>query len=229
MDHLFIFLALAQILVGLYLLYEAIRWLGYVRRRNATDPGFYSPRTAVLCPIKGVEPGLERNLTALCEFDHQNYEVFFALASESDPATSIVKRVMAGSRGKAHLILAGHPRGAAKRSATSAPLSEAAARLRIAGIRRFGRKTGPLLAPSPHRPLTDTRIGATTTMRWLIANNNGLPSLLLAAWNAPIVTMLGENTARNFCWGGGTAIRVRFSISRLSLRNGSTRSATTIR
>jgi hypothetical protein len=50
MDHLFIFLALAQILVGLYLLYEAIRWLGYVRRRNATDPGFYSPRTAVLCP-----------------------------------------------------------------------------------------------------------------------------------------------------------------------------------
>jgi cellulose synthase/poly-beta-1,6-N-acetylglucosamine synthase-like glycosyltransferase len=44
-------------------------------------------------------------------------------------------------------------------------------------------------------------------MRWLIANNNEFSSLLLAAWNAPIVTMLGENTARNFCWGGGTAIR----------------------
>jgi len=44
-------------------------------------------------------------------------------------------------------------------------------------------------------------------MRWLIAKNNGLPSLLLAAWNAPIVTMLGEDSARNFCWGGGTAIR----------------------
>jgi len=44
-------------------------------------------------------------------------------------------------------------------------------------------------------------------MRWLIANNNSLPSLLLAAWNAPIVSMLGEDTPKNFCWGGGTAIR----------------------
>src|SRR5215470_17734883 len=109
MNNLFILLALAQILVGLYLLYQAVGWLGYVRRRNRTDPGFYSPRTAVLCPCKGVEPGLERNLTALCEFDHQNYEVFFVLASEADPAAAIVKRVVAGSRGKAHLILAGAP------------------------------------------------------------------------------------------------------------------------
>src|SRR5262245_57222388 len=85
MDNLFVFLALAQILVGLYLLYEGVHWLGYVRRRKATDPGFNAPRTAVLCPCKGIEPGLERNLTALCEFDYPNYEVFFAIASESDP------------------------------------------------------------------------------------------------------------------------------------------------
>src|SRR5258705_4414905 len=56
-------------------------------------------------------------------------------------------------------------------------------------------------------PLTDSRIGASTTMRWLIPNKNNPPSLLLAAWNAPILTMLGEDTAKNFCWGGGTAIR----------------------
>src|SRR5262245_899251 len=109
MDNLFILLAFAQILFGFYPLYEGVRWLAYVRRRNATDPGFYSPRTAVLCPCKGIEPGLERNLTALCEFDHQNYEVFFVLASESDLAASIAKRAVAGSRGKAHVIFAGAP------------------------------------------------------------------------------------------------------------------------
>src|SRR5438874_6726794 len=43
-------------------------------------------------------------------------------------------------------------------------------------------------------------------MRWLIPNSGSLPAVLLAAWNAPIVTMLGEK-AKNFCWGGGTAIR----------------------
>jgi ceramide glucosyltransferase len=55
-------------------------------------------------------------------------------------------------------------------------------------------------------PLADDRIGATTTMRWLIANRGNLATALLAAWNAPIVTMLSEK-GKNFCWGGGTAIR----------------------
>jgi cellulose synthase/poly-beta-1,6-N-acetylglucosamine synthase-like glycosyltransferase len=43
-------------------------------------------------------------------------------------------------------------------------------------------------------------------MRWLVPNVGNLPTRLLAAWNAPIVTMLGGKN-RNFCWGGGTAIR----------------------
>ena len=49
-------------------------------------------------------------------------------------------------------------------------------------------------------------MGATTTMRWLIPNRSNLPTVLLAAWNAPIVTMLSEK-GKNFCWGGGMAIR----------------------
>jgi hypothetical protein len=43
-------------------------------------------------------------------------------------------------------------------------------------------------------------------MRWLIPNRTNLPTALLAAWNAPLVTMLSEK-GKNFCWGGGTAIR----------------------
>ena len=54
--------------------------------------------------------------------------------------------------------------------------------------------------------LGNPAIGATTTMRWFIPNQTNLPTALLAAWNAPIVTMLGGK-GKNFCWGGGTAIR----------------------
>jgi ceramide glucosyltransferase len=43
-------------------------------------------------------------------------------------------------------------------------------------------------------------------MRWLIPNSHKLATALLAAWNASIVTMLSEK-GKNFCWGGGTAIR----------------------
>jgi ceramide glucosyltransferase len=206
-ETLFYFLAVVQILLGLYLAVQAMQWLGFARRRMFNDPGFYAPSTAVLCPCKGVEPGLERNLVSLTEFDYQNYEIFFILASASDPAYGIVKRVAAQSKPKAHVIIADKPEGC----------GEKVNNLRIAieqlppefEMLVFADSDGRPAKSWLHRlvaPLTDSRIGATTTMRWFIPNKNNFATALLAAWNAPIVTMLSEK-GRNFCWGGGTAIR----------------------
>lgn len=207
METLFYFLAFLQILLGVYLIWQVLQWLGYVRRRLYTDPGFYAPRVAVLCPCKGIEPGLERNLLSLTEFDRQNYEIFFILASGSDPARSIVERIAKSSRVKAHVIIAGSP-------STS---SEKVNNLRVAVEQLPPEFEVLVFTDSDGRPgkgwlhhlvapLGDVRIGATTTMRWLIPNRSNLPTALLAAWNAPVVTMLSEK-GRNFCWGGGTAIR----------------------
>jgi len=208
MENFFFGLALLQILLGLSMVYQAVQWLGYSRRRVATDPGFYSPRTAVFCPCRGVEPGLERNLTSLCEFDHQNYEVFFSMASETDPAASIVKRVVAQSKGKAHLTFAGTPQECSEKiNNLRAAIEQLPPEFEVLVFADSDGRPGRSWLRRLTGPLTDSRIGATTTMRWLIANNNSLPSLLLAAWNAPIVSMLGEDPQKNFCWGGGTAIR----------------------
>jgi len=65
METLFYLLAIIQILLSAYLVWQGMRWLAYVRRRLYSDPGFYAPRVAVLCPCKGIEPGLERNLVSL--------------------------------------------------------------------------------------------------------------------------------------------------------------------
>ena len=207
METLFEFLAILQIAAGLFLLWQGIQWLAYVRRRLRTDPGFYAPRTAVLCPCRGMEPGLERNLVSLCEFNHQNFEVFFILASENDPAYSLVKRFAASSRVKVTVVIAGQP-------ATS---SEKVNNLRVCieqlppdfevlvFVDSDGRP-GKTWLHHMVAPLSDSRIGATTTMRWFIPNTNAFPNALLAAWNASVVTMLGGH-AKNFCWGGGTAIR----------------------
>jgi ceramide glucosyltransferase len=208
MENLFLFLATLQILAGLYLVYAAVKWLSYARRRGATDPGFYSPRTAVLCPCKGVEPGLERNLSALCEFDHQNYEIFFILASESDAAAGIVKRVASQAHRKAHVIFAGAPQGCGEKvNNLRAAIQQLPEGFEVLVFTDSDGRPGRSWLRRLTAPLADSGIGATTTMRWLIPNENNLPTLLLAAWNAPVLTMLGENTAKNFCWGGGTAIR----------------------
>lgn len=212
MENLFVLLGALQVLVGLYLVFGAVKWLGYARRRAASDPGFYAPRTALLCPCKGIEPGLEKNLTALCEFDHQNYEVFFVLASEADPAASIVKRVADRSKTKAHVIFAGAPqerpqeRGE-KVNNLAAAVQQLPEEFEILVFADSDGRPGRSWLRRLTAPLIDGGIGAASTMRWLIANTNEFPTLLLAAWNAPILTMLGENTAKNFCWGGGTAIR----------------------
>jgi ceramide glucosyltransferase len=207
MDALFYLLAITQVLLGAYLAWQGRGWLGYLRRRLHGDPGFYAPRVAVLCPSKGIDPGLERNLAALTAFERQNYEVFFVLASEKDPARSVIERVARNSRVKTNVVIAGHP----------VHCGEKVNNLRVA-IEQLPEEFEVLVfADSDGRPdkrwlhhlvapLADSRVGATTTMRWLVPNSGNLPTLLLAAWNAPTVTMLGEK-ARNFCWGGGTAIR----------------------
>jgi ceramide glucosyltransferase len=206
-EILLYFLAVVQILVGLYLVWQGLRWLGYARRRARTDPGFYAPRTAVLCPCKGVEPGLERNLTALTEFDHQNYELFFILASESDPAFSIVKRVAAQSRPKAHVIITEKPESCGEKvNNLRIAIEQLPSDFEFLAFADSDGRPGKPWLKRLVAPLADPRVGATTTMRWFIPNRNNLASALLAAWNAPIVTMLSE-TGNNFCWGGGTAIR----------------------
>ena len=207
MENLFYFLVVVQIVVGAYLIWQGWQWLGYARRRMRTDPGFHAPRVAVLCPCKGVEPGLERNLVSLTEFNHQNYELFFILASASDSAAAIVNRVISSSRVKAHLIVAGPPHECGEKvNNLRVAVELLPEEFEVLVFTDSDGRPGKAWLQRLTAPLGDERIGATTTMRWLIANRGNLATALLAAWNAPIVTMLSEK-GRNFCWGGGTAIR----------------------
>ena len=207
METLFDILAIVQIAAGLFLLWQGIQWLAYVQRRLKTDPGFFAPRTAVICPCRGMEPGLERNLVSLCEFNHQNYEVFFVLASESDPAHGIIQRVVTSSRVKAHIVIAGPPENCSEKvNNLRVAVEQLPPEFEILVFTDSDGRPGKSWLQRLTAPLSDSRIGATTTMRWFIPNDNGLPTALLAAWNASVVTMLGPH-AGNFCWGGGTAIR----------------------
>jgi len=200
-------LAFLQILVGIYLIWQGIQWLGYVRRRLHMDPGFYAPRVALLCPCKGMEPGLERNLLALTEFERQNYEIFFILAAESDAARSAVERIAASSKVKARVVIAGSPSNSGEKvNNLRVAVEQLPPEFEVLVFTDSDGRPGKSWLHHLVAPLGDVRIGATTTMRWLIPNRSNLPTALLAAWNAPVVTMLSEK-GKNFCWGGGTAIR----------------------
>lgn len=207
MENLFYSVAILQIAFGAYLVWHALQWVQYARRRMRGDPGFNQPRVAVLCPCKGMEPGLERNLVALTEFDYRNYELFFILASSSDPAYSTVKRVADHSKVPAHIVIAERPEGCGEKvNNLRVAIEQLPAEFEVLAFVDSDGRPGKLWLRRLVTTLNDKKVGAATTMRWLIPNGHNFATALLAVWNASIVTVLSEK-GRNFCWGGGTAIR----------------------
>ncbi len=200
-----------QIAQGLYSLWQGIIWLRMVRRRAGLPASLYTPKVALFCPVKGLEPGLEKNLLALTAFDYRPYEIFFAVASAQDPAYHLLERIAAASPRIVHVVHAGPARDC----------TEKVHNLRIAVEQAGAEFDVFVFTDSDGRPpkswlrrmvapLADDRLGAATTFRWLIPSASDKReefwSALASAWNAPIATYLGEHQ-NNFCWGGGMAIR----------------------
>jgi ceramide glucosyltransferase len=204
---LFYVLIVEQLLQGFYSLWQGWQWLRTAQRRMAEPVGFFTPRVAVLCPVKGLEPGLEANLSALTRFDYPHYEIFFAIATADDPAYKVLEKVAAATKCPVHIIRAGRPVDCGEKvNNLSTAVEQVGPEFNvIVFVDSDGRPPRRWLAHLV-APLADNRVGAATTFRWLLPERPGLWSALASAWNASIVTYLGEHD-HNFCWGGGTAIR----------------------
>ena len=205
--EVFYILVLLQIVLGLYALWEGVRWLGMARRRLRSHTGFYAPRVAVLCACKGIEPRLEQNLAALTTFDYPNYEVFFALARADDRACELVRRVAAKSKIPAHIVIAGPPDACGEKvNNLRAAVEQLPGGFEVLVFADSDGQPGRHWLAHLVAPLGDAKFGAATTFRWYVPDRGGFWSAVAAAWNAPIATLLGEH-GQNFVWGGGTAIR----------------------
>lgn len=204
---LFYVLIVEQILQSFYNLWDGLRWFHMAQRRAGSHSGFYAPRVALFCPLKGAEPGLELNLSALAGFDYSDYEIFFTMAAAEDPARKIVERLAASSKRKIHTVIAGRPDGCGEKvNNLRAAVEQAGANFDVFVFADSDGCPGRGWLSKMVAPLADASLGAVTTFRWLFRQTGGFWSALASAWNAPVATYLGEHR-RNFCWGGGTAIR----------------------
>ena len=208
---LFYLLVLEQLLQGLYSLWDGLGWLRLAQRRTGTHSGFYKPRVALFCPVKGAEPGLEQNISALVSFDYPDYEIFFTMASADDPARKIIERITAPSKHKIHIVIAGRPDGCGEKvNNLRAAVLQATEGFDVYAFADSDGRPGRSWLARLVAPLEDSNLGAVSTIRWFFPQTGGFWSALASAWNAPAATYLGEHH-KNFCWGGGTAIlRERF-------------------
>ena len=204
---LFYLLVLEQILQGLYNLWDGVGWLRMAQRRAVSHSGFFTPRVALFCPVKGAEQGLEQNISALVSLDYPDYEIFFTMANPVDPARKIIERVAAGSKRKVNIVIAGRPNECGEKvNNLQAAILKATNGFDVYVFADSDGRPGRNWLSRLVAPLADSNIGAVTTFRWFFPQTSGLWSAIASAWNAPAATYLGEHQ-RNFCWGGGTAIR----------------------
>lgn len=212
-----LFFVLAGLLAiqSLVALQDGPRFLAFVRRRLAEPVPDYAPPATLICPCKGLEPELETNLRALLEQDYPDLEVIFVVAEADDPAHALGERLTREAKRPARVVVAGRPAsrgekvnnllaGVAAARATSEVFVFADSDGRP--VPRWARTLVAHLAPEGSGQAEPT-VGAASTFRWYLCEGDFL-SGLQSAWNAPAVTYMGE-WSRNFCWGGGTALRRR--------------------
>ena len=219
--YAFYFLAAIAIWLGLVSLRGGVRFVRYLQAELAKELSEFTPLATVFVPCRGLDDGLAENISAIFAQDYPAFEVVFVSDRADDPALTVVneaRRSFDKQTGPLiRIVIAG--------SATDSGQ-------KVHNLRVAIREADPMseifvFVDTDVRPsvdwlrslvasLKEENIGAATGYRWFLSINSGLPSYLRSVWNASIASALGERGAKNFCWGGATAIR-RETFARLNI------------
>ncbi len=173
----------------------------YVCSRLAESRPEFTPRVALIVPVKGRDEGLKENLASLATLDYPNYALTVVARAAADIPPGVlpsgVRVVFAGSNGddtgeKVQNLLA------AVRS-TRKPTD-------VLAFADSDGRAGPGWLRALVTPLEDLGVGASTGYRWYAPDPPSFWPLVRSVWNAAIAGGFGPGDNR-FAWGGAMAIR----------------------
>jgi ceramide glucosyltransferase len=217
----FYFFALVVIWLGILSLRSGVRFVSYVRSEAAKPLVVFTPLVSIFAPCRGLEDGLDENLTALFKQEYPNYEIVFVSDQEGDPSLALIRKLITDQgqtdRVSARIIIAGSATDSGQKVHNlSVAVAECDPRSEVFVFVDTDAKPPSHWLRSLVAPLADEKLGAASGYRWFIPIKGGLASHLRSAWNASIASALGERRDKNFCWGGSTAIR-RSTFQRLQI------------
>ncbi len=207
--YVFYFSAAILVLLGWQSLRGGISYLEFFRKELAAPPSDFAPFCSIIAPCRGLDDGLDENLAALFRQNFPKYEIIFVVDDAADAAVGVIKKLIA-----AHLSISA--------KLVIAPIAVVSSQ-KVENLREAVRHVSDesqafVFVDSDARPnqnwlrnliapLQSEKIGAATGYRWFISRKNNFASELRVVWNASIASSLGANQAKNFCWGGATAMR----------------------
>ena len=217
-----------------------VAYLRFFREELAKPQSGFKPFVSVIAPCRGLDAGLDKNLTALMKQDYPEYEVIFVVDDPADPAvetieaeTRPVERALRSDGDRAlseakHSFPVATPPAKLVIAPKAIGCSQKVENLREAVLHADERSEAFVFVDSDARPsrgwlsalvapLANETVGTATGYRWFISKRPTFGSEMRSVWNASIASALGPNHKSNFCWGGSMAIR-RDTFERLDLR-----------
>ena len=196
-----------NLLVSLYSLISSFRYLGYLHVHGDRAPErSYLPPVTLLVPCCGLDAGLADNLRAIVLQDYPDLRVVFIVENEADRAVPVIQSVMAGEKRVTRLVVAGPARGRGQKVHN---LLTAVATIEDDCVLAFADSD---IRPAPDwlvhlvEPLDRVEVGVATGYRFYVPERGNFASFLRSAWNAGVLTLLGDHD-HNFAWGGSMAIK----------------------
>ena len=222
MLYLYYLIAALSCWFGIQSLRGGLRFRSYVIEQLNRSFREFQPFVSVIAPSRGLEPGLEDNIRALLEQKYPSYEVVFVLDDETDPALELINALTSRTNNPSvefKTVIAGPALNAGQKVHNlRMAVSEIASHSQALVFVDTDARPHPEWLRDLVRPLADQTVGAVTGYRWFVPLRGGFASRLRSVWNGSIASALGGDTAKNFCWGGSTAIR-RATFDQLNIRD----------
>ena len=194
---------------------RALRTIESYRPVAGTDP----PPVSILAPCRGIDEQFEAYARALLSQQYSRYEVLFLVESTSDPAWSVLDRILVDAPGtRASLIVTGTAEGCSQKIHNLlVGLEHVAPETGILAFVDSDVQVHPSWLDALVTPLADAAVGATSGYRWYVPCRDGVAGSLRSAWNAATLSLMAH-PRYGFAWGGSSAIR-REVFEKLRIRD----------
>lgn len=208
MESVFVVLAVLLFVQSFLSFVSTMRFARYALAPQANRPQRHQPKAVVILPCKGLEHDFEANIRAYLSQEYRDYEVIFVTESEHDPAYPVLSKLIKQSRRAAWLIAAGEATASGQKVhnliAALDALNSIDRRAELLIFADSDARPARTWLADLCAPLNDRSVGATTGFRWYVPVHGGVGAWLLSAWNASILSLLGERSG--LAWGGATAL-----------------------
>jgi ceramide glucosyltransferase len=182
--------------------------LRFFRRLRAT-PRDFTPPLSVLKPVHGLDPEAYENFASFCCQDYPQYEVLFAVANEQDPATPVIRKVIADFPALPIRLVVGAKKIGSNDKVNKLCAMAHAARHDVLVQSDADIRVMPGYLRSVAAPFSNPKVGATTSLFTGIPTRSLWPELeaiYLSTDFMPAVLMARQLEGVHFALGASVAV-----------------------